>query len=170
MAAVTSVKQGTGAATGGLATTNATVTNVRLCTSNAIETTGNPCVVPASGVNRSYEAWVYLNVDSGLSGTLNNIKFYSDGTIGWTGGTLYGGTTATYVQPTGTAGTTGTDSSVATTSVATYTSGSPLSVTGTITATTGKASDFVVLQLDLSTSAVAGTLATETLTYRYDET
>jgi hypothetical protein len=46
-----------------------------------------------------------------------------------------------------------------------------LSVTGSITnPSTGKISQFVVIQARLSTSAVAGTLTAETITWRYDET
>src|SRR4051812_19253350 len=108
MAATVSVKHGTGAVSAGLATTNTTITNARLCTADATnDATSHPLVVPSSGTNYSYEQWTYLNADTTPTGTINNVKWYTDGSIGWTGVTLYVGTTATYVQATGTSGTTG---------------------------------------------------------------
>jgi hypothetical protein len=165
MAATISVKECNGA--GGTPTTK---TAIRFCTSdNNNPGTTYPLVKPTSGTNRSYEKFLYLNADTAPTTAINNVKFYTDGTIGWTGCTMYAGTTASYVQPTGTEGTTGTDSSIATVSAATYTSAAPLSVAGSIGATTGKISDYVVLQVDVSTSATAGALASETLTWQYDE-
>lgn len=173
MAATVSVKHGTGAATGGLATTNTTITNARLCTADATnDASAHPMVAPSSGTNYGYEAWTYLNADTSPTGTINNLKWYTDGsTAGWTGVTLYVGTASTYVQATGTVGTTGDASVIATTLATGFTSGSPLSPTGSISnPSTGKISQFVVLQARLSASAVAGSLSTETITWRYDET
>ena len=131
----------------------------------------NPLVKPAAGTNRSYWKTVYLNADTAPTGTINNCKIYTDGTIGWTGCTLYGNSTGTYTQATGTPGTTGTDSSVATANMQGWTSAAPKNLTGTISnPNTGKITDYVVMQVDLTTSAVAGTLTAETLTFQYDET
>ena len=56
-------------------------------------------------------------------------------------------------------------------SAATFTSAAPLSVPGTISnPNTGKISDYVVMQAVVGTTAVAGTLAAETITFQYDET
>jgi hypothetical protein len=167
MAATVSVKQCTGA--GPDATT---ITNLRFNTDDTVNPgTSNPLVKPAAGTNYSYWKTVYLNADTSPSGTINNVKIYCDGAIGWTGCTLFIGTTGTYTQATGTPGTTGDDSSVATANIQSYTSGAPKSVTGTISnPSTGKITDYVVMQVDLSTSAEAGTLAQETITWVYDET
>ena len=167
MAATIVVKQSVGAGP-----SDTTITNLRFNTDDTVNPgTTNPMVKPAAGTNRSYFKTVYLNADDSPSGTINNVKLYSDGTIGWTGCTLYVGTTGSYTQASGTPGTTGDDSAVATADIAGFTSGSPKSVTGTITnPATGKITDYVVMQVDLSTSAVAGTLAAETLTFQYDET
>jgi hypothetical protein len=128
-------------------------------------------VKPTSGDNYGFFKTVYLNADTTPSNTINNLKFFCDGTIGWTGCVLYAGTTDTYTEATGTVGTTGDVSGVATTDIETYTSLAPLSVAGSITnPNTGKISDFVVLQVKVTTSAVAGSLGAETLTFRYDET
>lgn len=172
MAATTSIKELNGASSG----TATTVTSIRFSSSDSTSPgTNNPLRKPSSGSNYSYWKTLYLNADTTPSGTINNIKFYTDGTIGWTGCTLKAGTKNSYTQSTGTSGTTGDDAatalSITMTDAATYTSGSPLSVTGTISnPSTGRISDYIILQITLSTSAVAGTLSSETLTISYDET
>lgn len=167
MAATVSVKQ---AYSSGPSAT--TITNLRFNTDDTVNPgTTNPMVKPAAGTNRSFWKTVYLNADTTPDNAINNVKFYCDGTIGWTGCTLYVGTTGTYTEAAGTAGTSGNDSSVATANIQNYTSGAPKSVTGSISnPSTGKITDYVVMQVDVSTSAVAGTLAAETLTFQYDET
>lgn len=167
MAATVSVKEATGAGP-----TNTTITNSRLKTADdSTQDTNNPLVVPSSGVNWSYWKSHFLNADTTPSGTINNIKWYTDGAIGWTGVVLRVGTTPTYTQATGTEGTTGNESSVATASADRYTSADPRDVGGSISnPSTGKISDYVVLQAMIRTTAQAGTLAQETLTFRYDET
>lgn len=167
MAATVSIKQAVGAGP-----TTETITNLRFNTDDTINPgTVNPLVKPAAGTNRSFAKTVYLNADTSPSGTINNVKLYCDGDIGWTGCTLFVGTTGTYAQATGTAGTTGDDNAVATANIEDFTSGSPKNVTGTISnPATGRISDYIVMQVDLSTSAVPGTLAQETLTVQYDET
>ena len=82
-----------------------------------------------------------------------------------------------YVESSGTQGTTG-DEAHAThtdtptmTDASTYTSVATLALTGSIVnANTGKISQYLILQTHLSSSAVAGTLASETLSIQYDET
>jgi hypothetical protein len=167
MAATVSVNQCTGA---GPSTT--TITNLRFNTDDTANPgTVNPMVKPAAGTNRSYWKTVYLNADTTPTGTINNCKIYCDGTISWTGCTLYIGSTGTYAQATGIEGTTGDDSSVATANITNYTSGASKQLTGSIdNPNTGKITDYVVMQVDLTNSAVAGTLAAETLTFQYDET
>lgn len=178
MAATLSIRQRTGAYVGTVASqggtqTDTVITAPRLCTSD----TPNPGLaypvrIPTSGTNRSYEAWTFLYADSAPAGTINNVKWFTDGSIGYgTGLTLYAGTTSTYSQAAGTEGTTGNDSSVATTTASTYTTGSPLSVSGSLSNPfNAKISSFVVLQLDVTSSASAGTKSAETITWRCDET
>ena len=168
MAATVSVKECNGGSTSGN-----TITNSRLCTNDVYNPgTSWPMVKPSAGTNRSFWKTHFLNVDSGLVGTINNVKWYTDAsTTGWTGVFLFAGQASSYTKATGTTGTTGDDSGVATTSAHTLTSGAPLDVPGEITASTGMAtSAYVVIQADVSTAAVAGTLAGATLTWRYDET
>lgn len=168
MPATVSIKELNGSGAGSANT----VTNVRFCTADSYNPgSSNTLLKPAAGTNRSYLKTTYLNADTSPTGVINNVKWYTDGTIGWTGCTLYAGTTDTYTEATGTPSVTGDDSAVATTAASTYTSASPLSVTGSISnPSTGKITDYVILQLDISTSATTGTLSTETITWKYDET
>lgn len=171
MAATVSVKQATGAGP-----TNTTITNLRFKTaddSSGTDTT-YPLIKPTSGTNYSYVAWVRLNADTTPTTSISNVKFYTDGTSNYgTGVTVKGITTASYSQATGTQGTTGDLSSTVYTSgtdIFTYTSASPLSVTGTISnPSTGIITNYVAMQMALSTSVSAGTLSAETFTWRYDE-
>lgn len=167
MAATVSVQQAYGAGPSATA-----ITNLRFNTDDTVNPgTTNPLVKPAAGTNYSYWKTVYLNADTTPTGTINNCKIYCDGTIAWTGCTVYIGSSGTYTQATGTPGTTGNNSTVATALLTNYTSGAAKSLTGTISnPSTGKITDYVVMQVDLSTSAVAGTLAQETITFQYDET
>lgn len=167
MAATVSVKQVTGSGP-----TATTITNLRMNTDDTVNPgTTNPLVKPSSGTNYSYIKTVYLNADTTPTGTINNVKLYCDGTIGWTGVDLYVGSNGTYHQAEGTEGTTATVSTVATADIEEFTSGAPKSLTGSITnPSTGRISDYVVFQARVSTSAVSGTLSTETLTFQYDET
>ena len=167
MAATVVVKQAVGA---GPSVT--TITNLRFNTDDTVNPgTANPLVKPAAGTNRSYWKTVYLNADTTPTGTINNVKIYCDGSIGWTGCTLYIGSTGTYTEATGTPGDTGTDSGVATANIQSFTSAAAKQLTGTLNnPDTGRISDYVVMQVDVSTSAVAGTLAAETITFQYDET
>ena len=167
MAARVSTIQETGAGP-----TTTAVTNVRFNTDDTANPgTTNPLVKPAAGTNRSYWKTVYLNADTTPSGTIDNVRIHSDGAIGWTGIEVYAGSTGTYTQATGTPGTTGTDSTVATANIEAWVTGAKKQLTGSISnPSTGRITDHVVMQADLSTSAVAGTLAAETVTWTYDET
>lgn len=167
MAATVSVKQAVGAGP-----TVTSITNLRFNTDDTVNPgTTNPLVRPAAGTNYSYTKWVYLNADTTPSNAINNVKIYCDGAIGWTGCTLKIGASGTYTQAAGTPGTTGNVSTLATTDIQRYTSGSPKALSGSISnPSTGRISDYVAMQVSVTNSAVAGTLAAETLTFQYDET
>jgi len=165
LAATMSVKEVNGGATP-VATT---ITNCRFCTTDDYDPgTDYPLVKPAAGSNYSFKKTVYLNADSSPSSIINNVKFFCDGTIGWTGVTVEVAAADAYSAPTGTEGTTGDDNNG--TAITTYTTGSPLSLTGSISnPDTGKVSQYLEMQAVVSTSAEAGALAAETVTFRYDE-
>jgi hypothetical protein len=166
MSATVSVKQSVGSGP-----TNTTITNLRFNTDDTINPgTTNPLQKPTGADNRSFWKTVFLNADTTPANFINNVKIYCDGTIGWTGCTLYIGSTGSYTQATGTTGLTGTDSSVATANIQNYTSGSPKSLTGEIlNPSTGKISDYVVMQVDVANTATVGSLTPETITFQYDE-
>jgi len=172
-------------------------TDVRFATTDSATPIATyPCIIPTSDFNYSYWKHLFLDI-SGTFTTVNNIRFYTDGTIGWTcgtGGGLYVGTRDTgdngcpmdleYDVATGTEGTTGhamddgtnghgyyKGQSPAWVLASTCTSVSPLEV-DTADYTSADESDAVVLQVKLDTaanSAVQGTQTDETLTFLYDE-
>jgi hypothetical protein len=155
--------------------------NIRLKTADdATIDDANPIPIPTGATpNRSFWKTITLWAETSPTGTINNIKFYTDGGGFGTGITTYVGdeTSTTYDQATGTVGTTG-DEMVASHSEITaktdafsYTSTVPKDVSGSITTpSTGRISDYIVLQLDVASSSSPGNLSNETLVLRYDET
>ena len=175
MAATTKVYQYTGAGPTGTNITDNEAGNVRYKTADDFDGQDStyPLVKPSSGTNYSYVTWVALYVSSAPTGSITNIKWYSDGGGFGTGLTLKGIMTNTYAQATGTQGTSGNLSATVYTSgtdMFTYTSGSPLTVTSNATTGTGRYSYYVASQLAIATTASAGTLTAETGTWRFDET
>lgn len=145
--------------------------------------TTNPIPIPTAGTKYSYWVVTRLQCTVAPSGTVNNLKWYTDAGGFGTGVNVTVDTATSYVQATGTPGDTGTE--LTTTSYSTiagtggggqpasdafaYTSGSPLSVTGS-TSGTGEFGDRVVYQFEVISTASAGDLADETFTWQYDET
>lgn len=177
MAATVIINRLTGA---GPTATPITSINTRANAEDAHTTAGttNSILVPAAGTNYSYWVVTRLEVTAITSGTVDNLKWYTDGSNNFgTGVTCLVNTASGYVQATGTAGTTGTQLTTgayatlagAPTDAFAYTTGSPLSVTGT-TSTTGQFGDRVVYQIGVGTTAASGATATETFTWRYDDT
>lgn len=177
MAATVIINRLTGA---GPTATPITSINTRANAEDAHTTAGtsNSILVPAAGTNYSYWVVTRLEVTAITAGTVDNLKWYTDGSNNFgTGVTCKGNTATGYVQATGTAGTTGTQLTTgnyatlagAPTDVFAYTTGSPLSVTGT-TSATGQFGDRVVYQIEVGTTAASGATATETFTWRYDDT
>lgn len=125
-----------------------------------------------------------LSCDVTPAGTINNLKWYTDGANGFgTGVSCYVATATSYVQATGTTGTNGDALSPATSGAYgatlsgvpvdafTYTAAAPISVTGTISnPSTGDFGDFVVYQITCIQTAGPGTIPAETFTYQFDET
>jgi hypothetical protein len=161
--------------TGANTVANATDTHQSSATGSS-----DPIRIPTSGTNYSY--WVVCRLECTVTplGTLNNIRWYTDGsnTFG-TGVTCKVQTATSYVQATGTAGTSGIQLTTgnyptlagAPVNAFTYVVGSPLSVSGSLSnPSTGDFGDFVVYQLEVDSTAVPGVTGTETFTWLYDET
>ena len=165
-------------------------TDVRFASTDAYNPVAtHPCVIPSSGFNYSYWKHLFLDI-SGSFTKVNNINFYTDGTISWslgTSGGLFVGTRTTgdngaampanYEIATGTEGTTGNDMS---TDHAHYTTGGTVALASNYTSgstllidssdyTSADESDATVLQCKIFTDAVSGTKSDETLTWTYDE-
>lgn len=101
------------------------------------------------------------------SNTIDNLKVYADGANGLgTGVDVQIKTSATYVDPVAN----GTAQMTGGASVFTYTSGSPLSVTGSINnPSTGAFGHYICTQMTVADTASPGTTPSETITFSYDE-
>lgn len=150
-----------------------------------------PVPLPVAGTKYSYWVHLFLKVTGGVFTQVNNIKFFT------AGGSLYGdagvdlmvgtetpeknsGSTAGYDEAVGTEGDSGTEMTsghsgiTATTNANLAITSAPKDVSiseagGAIDAA-GETSDYVVLQINVGTSAVRGLKSAATLTFRYDET
>jgi hypothetical protein len=179
MAATVTIRRWTGNS-GTPTKTNITSINTRANAEDTHTTAGttNSILIPSGGSNYSYWVSTKLSVDAITGGTVDNIKWYTDGSNNFgTGVTCVGNTASSYVQATGTPGQTGTELTVgnysglagAPVDVFSFTSGSPESVTGTIS-TTGDLGDFFVYQMVVASTAASGATASETFTWKYDDT
>lgn len=144
--------------------------------------TNNPIPVP-TGSGTNYSFWVVTRLSATVAAavSITNIKWYTDGTnsLG-TGVSLNVSRSTDYVQATGTVGTSGNVltsanyssnlSPTAAVNAFQYTSSSPLSVNGSIGATTGDFGDFVIYQVAVVSTAGPGITTAETITWQYDET
>jgi hypothetical protein len=195
LVATVNVQQAVGGSDGSPGSYNNIATNTRLQTKDQFAPTDNsyPIPIPTSGFKYSY--WIHICLD--LSGTftkINNLRFYSDGTIGWnfgTGGELRRGNRDSgdhgcpmpteYDVATGTEGDTGysiedganghdyyTARSTPTASVANDTEGSPALIDST-DHTSAEKTKAVILQCQVANDAVQGEQADETLIFKYDE-
>lgn len=179
MAATVTIRRWTGSS-GSPTKTNITSINTRANAEDAHSTAGtsNSILIPSSGTNYSYWVSTQLSIDAITGGTVNNIKWYTDGSNNFgTGVTCKMNTASAYVQATGTAGTSGTQLTTGNhanlaatpTDVFGFTSGSPKSVTGSASAT-GDLGHQVVYQMEVGTSASSGATSSETFTWQYDDT
>lgn len=182
MAATVNILRWTG---GTAAPTKTTITSANTV-ANAVDShqatassSTNPIRIPSSGTNYSYWVPTRLNCSVAPAGTIDNIKWYSDGANNFgTGVTCFGEQAGTYVQATGSQGTTGDAltttaySSLAGTvvDVFTFSSAAPKTIPGSIVGTTGDFGSFFVYQLRVGTAASPGTTGQETFTWTYDET
>lgn len=156
--------------------------------------TDYPIPIPTADFNYSYWIHVYLKITGGSFTKINNVRFYSDGAIGWafgTSGELRRGDRdagdvgapmdTEYDLATGVEGTSGDDiedgvdghgyynaQTSKSVDVEGDTSGSPATVDSTDHTGVGKCKA-VVLQVKVDTDATQGEQADETLTFKYDE-
>lgn len=179
MAATVTIRRWTGGVSGPTKT-NITSINTRANAEDAhsISGTSNSILVPAVGSNYSYWVVTRLAVDVISSGTVDNLRWYTDGTNNFgTGVTCVGNTAGTYNQATGTPGQTGTQLTTGNyvglagepTDVFAFTSSSPKTIAGSASSV-GDLGDFFVYQMVVGSSAQSGATAQETFTWKYDDT
>jgi hypothetical protein len=181
MPATVTIRRWTGAS-GSPTKTNITGINTRANAEDAHSVVGttNPIQIPETGTNYSYWVATRLSADTAPSGTINNLRWYTDGANGFgTGVTCKMNTATGYIQATGTPGLTGTQLTTgayatlagAPTDAFAFTSAAPKSVAGSINGpSTGDFGDFVVFQIEVASTAGPGATAQETFTWKYDET
>lgn len=164
--------------------TSTAITNLRF---NAEDTNdqdlASPLVIPTSGTVYSYWKQIYLICTVAPDTQVDNVQVYSDGTLGWgTGVSVVVGDETPLHSSTVTTGydlanaqetmTNHTDIT-ATTSLFTFTSASTktvsISETSSIIDAVGETTNYIVLQVELLSTASPGTQATETVTWQYDE-
>jgi len=163
---------------------NATVTNLRF---NAEDTNdqdlNSPIIIPAAGTEYSYWKHLYLLCTTAPDTQVDNVQVYSDGTLGWgTGATVYVGDGTQTKNSGSSAGYDVADAQEvitnhthisAKTDLFSYTSGSTravsISESGSIINALNETTDYIVLSLEVASTASPGTKATETITWQYDE-
>lgn len=147
-------------------------------------TSSNPVRIPAAGTNYSYWVSTRLIAYTNPAGTINNIRWYTNGANNFgTGVAAVFNQATTYQQAGGTVGTSGTQLTVGnhTSLLATpvdpfaySVAGAPsFPVTGSITfgsATPAQFGNYVVYQLSVGTTAQPGATGSATFTWLYDET
>ena len=189
MAATVETEFWTGGSAGSPNKTTASTFRFRTDDSPTTTDTTNSVPIPDSGENYSYWVHVALTI-SGTYSEVSNIRFYTDGTLGWAVGTSggvnlgnrdsgdLGCPEASYDPATGTTGTTGDElganhsyysgQTTSTTDAFGFTSGSPATIDSN-TYTTDGSTYAAVLQAVVDTDASAGTQSDETFTFLYDE-
>lgn len=143
----------------------------------------SPIIIPTSGTVFSYWKQVYIRCATAPDTQVNNLKIYTDGTLGWgTGTTVQIGdgtqiknsaSSAGYDVATAQEDMTNHTDVTTKTSLFTFTSGSPrnvsISESGTIINAINETSDYLVLQQDVESTASTGIKPAETVTWQYDE-
>jgi len=182
MAATVLINRLTG--TGGSETeTDITSGTTRASTSDApAPGTSDPIPIPSGADNYSFWVTTRLETTVAPTGTIDNIRWYSDAASFGTGVTVVGAdastsTNAGYRIAAGTQGTTGTELTqanhtgldAAPVDVTGLTSGGPRTLGGSTT-TTERFGDHFVYQFQVASTAGAGTTNANTFTFQYDET
>lgn len=142
----------------------------------------DPIPIPAAGTEYSRWKQIYLKCTTAPSTQVDNVKFYTDGGGFGTGIALKvgdgvqvhnsGATTGYDVSDANEVITNHTDVAAATDAFS-YTSGAPrtctISEAGTLIDAIDETTDYLVLSMEVGTTASPGDLANETFTWQYDE-
>lgn len=146
--------------------------------------TNNPIQIPAAGTNYSRYKHVYLKCSTAPNTQVDNIKVYTDGGGFGTGITVKIGSQFPTKNSGSDAGYEVSDASTemvadhsglsASSDLFGYTSGSPLSgptisESGSVIDAIGETTNYIVLQMEVASTASSGNLTDETVTFQYDE-
>lgn len=163
---------------------NVTVTNLRF---NAEDTNdqdlASPIVIPGAGTEYSYIKHVYLECTTAPDTQVDAVKLYTDNALGWgTGSTVYIGDGVQTKNSGSDAGYDVADAQevitththvAAKTDLFSFSSGTPRTMTiseaGSIINAIGEFTDYAVMNLEVASTASAGTKTAETVTWQYDE-
>lgn len=150
-----------------------TNSNTRLLASDThtISGTSNAVRIPSSGTNYSYKCSLQLYYDGSGTGTVDNIRWFTDGvnSLG-TGIGLQVKTSSVYSQATGTEGVSG-DEMTGGSDGFSYLESSPLTISGSVTGPSNELfADILEKQITVDSNADNGVSGQETGTYRYDST
>jgi hypothetical protein len=157
------------------------VSGAKFCTMGSNNPgSANPMVRPNDATtNYSFEKYFALFVETSASSYINNVKAYTDGATlsgegqSWAGVALYWGVTSAYAEPQGTIGSTGDQSSIATSAAFQYVAANKLGLSTYVTVVsggaTGIASDYLVMQAAITSAAGPGSLGSESISIEYDE-
>lgn len=186
MAATVNIKRWTGStgSSGHIITSINTVANACDQHQTNAATSVWPILIPSTGTNYSY--WVSTKLATGATGpagTINNLRWYGDGSADWKTGVGCKVATAPpefvyYRDATGVQGESGTELTTENhagieaepVDFTTYTAAAPLSLDGSTTEADTDFGSWVIYQLSVGTTATPGTTAKETFTWIYDET
>lgn len=155
--------------------TNKTSGTVRFKNADdAAVNTANPLVVPSSGQEYSFEKWLRLNVTVAPNTEISNLKHYGDGVNNFgTGVKLWYSTFSHYADPVIPIETNDPpldQDGVAMTNWFSLTSGAAADLDdGAVFSGAGEIGRFVVLVMEVETTAVQGTLVAEVGTWSFDE-
>jgi hypothetical protein len=143
----------------------------------------SPVIIPGAGTEYSYIKHIYLDCTTAPDTQVDAVKLYTDDALGWgTGVTVQVGDGVQTKNSGSSAGydvadaqeviTTHTHVS-AKTDLFTYDSAAPRTMTiseaGSIINAIGESSDYAVVNMEVASTAVAGTKTAETVTWQYDE-
>lgn len=180
MPATVEIKRWTGSSGSPVKTTITGInTRANAFDSHSTNDTANPITIVTGETHYSYWVSTRLSATTTPTGTIDNIRWYTDGNNNFgTGVTCKAQSAGSYVQATGVTGngtelTTGNHAGLTGAPVDsfTFTSVAPLAITGSISnPTTGDFGQFVIYQVIVADTAGAGTTTSETFTWKYDET
>lgn len=147
---------------------------------NATVDTNNRLIIPTSGREYSYEKWIRLEITVAPDVDIDNLRAYSDGANNFSTGPgikAWYDVWSTYVTPAIPSEANDPPESAGSTQdmtdFFTAISTAPIDVDAGNTgpfSTAGDIGDWLVMVLEVESSATQGTLTAETLTFAYDET